>query len=161
MFVFVFIFVDLPAVSRSASLKHKRFPVEMIDKRLAFPALQRERLFPNKGPFRKASSPLTSPFFLPFSPLLLALNDYKMSSDIGESYGMKPTDGLKNSLSFFYDHQEDFFSRAIWCESHWSLSGVSCFFKVSGGKAANCGCCFYPSLLYLIASYKCSLIPTP
>lgn len=40
----------------------KAFPVEMIDKRLAFPArLQRERLLPNKGPLGKDAA---APFIL-------------------------------------------------------------------------------------------------
>lgn len=46
-----------------------------------------------------------------------------------------------------YGYQADF-SKDIWCESHWSLSGVSCCSKVSGGGLQTvaaafslCDCC--------------------
>lgn len=85
----IFVITDAVCPQPRSRAQHKRFPVEMIDKRLAFPALQR-RLFPNKGPFRKAS--ISTQIFHRFS--CTATN---LSSNIGEIDPMKPMDNVEKS----------------------------------------------------------------
>lgn len=132
----------------------KGFPVEMIDTRLAFPALRRRGCFQTKG--HSAELTISSTHTLSLASHPRPQSERRHRGEIDET---EPMVRQKKRL-FMASPRGFFFLGPDGSENHWSLSrGFHVAPRYLGNWRKLVASAFSGGLLDLIASYQCSLTP--